>query len=145
MTSAGLQEKTLPTVWDEKKTTVDFSDLKEGYLVKIHLDNVNLPETELIGIYRGIKDSDRIQNFILETEGVRLIANTAGRLCKSQLHKFYLPWMRLVEILARDHHAVFELFHALGGSRCYYKNAKDRIEQAQACLNDMSKLNLFGR
>ena len=135
MSDAGLQGKCLPAVWSENGNTIGFSDLKNGYLVKIHLDNVNLPETEPIGIYRGIKNSGGIQNLVLETEGVRLLTNTAGRMCESQLHEYYLPWVNLVEILARDCHAVFGLFHALGVSRVRLKNSEDRIKQARDCLS----------
>lgn len=130
----------LPTVRDEKGQAVAFDDLKDGYLVKISLNNASLSENEIFGIYKGIKDSE----FILEIEGDRLLANTAGRLCQSKLQGYYLNWVSSVEILARDSHTVFNLFHALGVSKVYYKNSEHRIKMAQSCLGDLSKLNFLG-
>ena len=132
----------LPTilVLDEKGQAVAFDDLKDGYLVKIYLNNANLSKTEILGIYKGIKDSE----FILETESDRLVANTAGRLCQSKSQRYYLDWVGPVEILARDFHAVFRLFHALGVSEVYRKNSEHRIKMAQSCLNDLSGLNFLG-
>ncbi len=146
MPTANLQEK-MPAVWSEKGSQTNFSDLSEGHLIKVSLHSPNCgnsSRTTFLGIYRGIKESDCGPQLVLETEGERLIANTAGHMCESLLEKFYLDNVQLIEILARDFHAVSAIFHTLGVSEVYRKNSENRIKQAQVCLKDLSGLNLIG-
>src|SRR3989344_7927580 len=134
--ASDLKEKTKPTVWSEDEKTVAFEYLKEGYLVI--LDHYCLPQgfdIETIGIYKGTKETeDGNTILVLETSGDRLGANTAGQLCESKSRQFHLPWVHMIKILARNPHAVFELFHAIGVLEVRLKNAEERIEEAQSCL-----------
>ena len=145
MSAATLEER-MPAVWAEDGRVIPFSDFFDGYLVKVSLrsPSADSSRTIFLGIYRGIKNTDCGPRLVLETEGDRLRANTAGRMCESGLKEFYLDNILLIEVLARDSHAVLAIFHALGVSEVYRKNSENRIKQALSHLKNMSGLNLIG-
>lgn len=132
-------EPKMPAVWSEKGETTESSDLKKGYLVRIYMDNANLPKQQFTGIYCDIqKSDDHGWVLMLEVAGEHLIPDTAGKLCRSEMKECYLPWIRLIEILARDTHAIHVLFHTLGVAEIRYKNAENTIRRACAFLYNPS-------
>jgi hypothetical protein len=136
----------MPAVWSENGNETPFPDLSDGYFVKVSLHSpncANSSRTVFFGIYRGIENTDCGSRLILETEGERLVANSGGRMCESGSQEFYLYNIMCIEILARDFHAVSEIFHALGVSEVYRKYHKKTIDEAQARLEDLSGLNFL--
>lgn len=132
-----MSEARLPAVRTEKEEYIAFCDLQAGYLVKVFFKNANLPYSELIGICKSKTNSE----IVLEIPSDKLVANTAGRMCESRAETYCLDCINYIQILAREFHAVSQLFDALGVSEVYRKNAEDRIKKAQDCLQDKSGLN----
>lgn len=128
----------LPAVWDEKGKGFPFYDIALGYLLGLLLYNPpsgNTRQTKFFGICRGCEETECGPRLLMEVPGNEFSLNTAGKMCKSERQKFYFDNICLIKILARDYHAVYEIFHGWGTTEVSLKFAREQIKNAQSELS----------
>ncbi len=108
-----MKEVKFPQVWGEDGKEVKAGVLEIGHFVKVKLNSANFGESEFLGIYRGTEGYECGKLILIEV-AQSIMPDTAGRCCHSEIKKYDPSFVSLIEILARNHHAVFQLFHAYG-------------------------------
>ena len=136
-----IVEEKIPTLWSEEGKQISFAMLMDGYFVKVSLVFPPTGQTTFFGIYRGVEGFECGQLLVLETASDEQLVSTARNMCHSKTKKFYTKDIQLVEILAKDNHAIFTLFHAIGLREFYLKDARKRVRSAKEELERCSGLN----
>lgn len=121
-------------VWDEKEQAVDADVLKEGFLVKVIFDNASLEikHGRPLWIYQGWDSSDFECLIFKAPDG--LMPNTLGRMCDFKTEIIWANHIRLLEIVAREWHAVHAIFNAWGAEKIECERLKQAISNATAHL-----------
>lgn len=118
-------------VWNEKGELVDISVLKEGYLVKVTFDAVDLDIRygNPLWIYRGVSSHPEL--LLFDTPGN---LTSRGRACFQNRETIRAGNIQLLEMVAIEPHAVLTIFNAWGAAKTECTRLKQAISNATAHL-----------